>query len=392
MSETLPDGPEINDVRLDLLRIIRARVAQLFSSEAASREDYFLGQEYVEDDKLVECTIVVTFLFPGMLEDVAFWHNKCRIAIRQYPPVIEIEIHRMLPCRLWDELRYLNRGDLFVIGYIAALMPAINRKLLDNRYLSGHPLSRTFFLLDALAIQVVVEGERLSLRWPISVGPFPPSAALAPGCDQTYLRDFIDAMHSLLKYDYDDCIRRVITSAECFFTHKSWNAGTPPSGLKYIGWLISGVKNLISRKSWSANAPLRTFRRILEHNVDPSAIAGQVIIHNLKIVYGVRNKIVHRGFRMSMTSGVFCHKAISTLKYLIYRYSGDPVASQYVYQLEMQFLALQGLLGVNYNLDHIGRRVAEPLVGIPRIERPEDLENHMFNSLRITASDRSAIL
>ena len=285
-----PDGQEVElgDLRRRLLRVLIGR-AKLLRESQPPPENYFVGQEYVEDGDRIDCSITVAFIYPGLIDSTEFWYRKNRIVFRQHPPLLTIEIHRQIPGRLWDDLRLFARGQQYIVGYVNAVMPAVNRRLLDNRYLSGQPLSRTFFLLEALGLAVTHENDDVSLRWPISVAPFPPSAQLSAGRDEAYLRDFVDAIHSYLRNDFDGCIRRLVTSVETFFSHRQWRATEGSS----------------------------TFTRILGDNVRTNTLAGQVIVENLKIIYKVRNRIVHGGFRMSPSSDLFCDKAIATVRSLL---------------------------------------------------------------------------
>lgn len=354
---------ELKDLRCRLLRALIGRAKRLRLSQPPP-ENYFIGQEYVEDNNRIKCTITVSFIYPGLIHSTEFWHRKNRIVFQQHPPLLTIEIHREISGRLWDDLRLFTRGQQFIIGYVNAVMPAINRRLLDNRYLSGQPLSRTFFLLEAVGLFVTHGNKTLSLHWPVSISPFPRSAQLAPGRDETYLRDFIDAIHAYLKNDFDDCIRRLVTAAETFFKHRQWTATEGPN----------------------------TFKRILDSNVKTDVLAGQVIVQNLKCVYQVRNKIAHRGFRMSPSSSIFCDKAVATVRYLIQGYSGDLAISKYAFSLGMQLLMLQNVLGNLNDLDDIERScVLEGDTG-PLVQNPSELDDFMFNSLRFTPQDRSSIL
>ncbi len=183
-------------------------------------------------------------------------------------------------------------------------------------------------MLEAVSITVAHDGAHVRLGWPVSVQPFPRSEELAPGRDEPYLRDFVDAIHSYFRSDFEDCIRRVITSVETFFAYLDWKAACRPN----------------------------TFRRILDNNVERNSLGGQVVTANLKYTYKVRNEIVHGGFRMKSTSGMFCDKAIATVRYLIQRYSGDPAVIRDAFSHGMQFGLLQNMVGQNQDLDEIERR------------------------------------
>lgn len=355
---------DLDNLRRRFLRVLLNHAKSLRLSQPLP-ESYFGGQEYVEDANRVNCTISIAFIYPALIKSVEFWHRKSRLVFRQIPPLLFIYIQRKISERLWDDLRLFSRGEQFIIGYLSRLMPVINRRLLDNRYLNGEPLSRTFSLLDAIGIRVTCGKYTVSLNWPISVVPFHRTVELAPGRTEMYLRDLVDAMQSFLSNDFDECVRRLVTSTETFFLHLGWKAATKPN----------------------------TFRRILDCNVDTSGLAGQVIVQNLKFIYKVRNKIVHRGFRMSPSSGLFCDKAIGSATYLIQMHSGDETVSRYASSLRMQLLKAQGVLGGPFDLDEIEKRECSGNCNdCQPIQTATDFNRFIFNSLRITEQDMSSIL
>jgi hypothetical protein len=324
---------------------------------------YYVGQEYVEDSTKLDCEILVGFNFPATIERAGFWFRKSRIIIEQQRSVLEIHIYRKISGRLWDDIKYLRRGDGFIVGYVNAIMPTINRLLLDNRYLSGQLLSRTFFLQEAIGIILIHGNQQIQIPWPVSIAPFPPAAKLASRMGETYLRDFIDAMHCYFKNDFDDCIRRIITSTENFFESLRWKAKTGPN----------------------------SFRQILDDNIDSTIFDNQVIMENLKSIYGVRNKIVHQGFRMSASSALFCDKAVSTLKYLLHRHVKDAQISRYVHTLGLQFVGLQSMTGNMINLDQLEKANPSSHDHVMPIDNISDFNRWMFTTLRFTSQDKASI-
>jgi hypothetical protein len=160
------------------------------------------------------------------------------------------------------------------------------------------------------------------------------------------------------------------------------------------GWSVrqslwARALNMILPLRWRAH---RSFRKLLYDNLDTSKISNEVMLENLQYVYTIRNRIVHRGYRMSINSGLFCDKAICSLYYLIYRHSGDRTLSHYVYTLNYQFTALKGFLGEMYDLDAIERRELKlKTTERPVINNPSDLETFMFTALRFTEADKRSL-
>jgi hypothetical protein len=281
---------------------------------------------------------------------------------------------------LWNDLKYIGAGpcERFIVAYLAAYMPRINRFLLDNRYDNGHLLSRTFTILDATTVCVIVGTELVWINWPISFSNFPPSAAIAHQVNALYVRDFIDAMASYFRGEFDDCIRRVITSVENFFQSKNWTTQVIRNGF----W-----RALLGLKHRTRSVK---FRRILLNNLELNTLFGEVVNSNMRLIYGTRNRIVHHGLRLGTSSGLFCDKAISTAYYLMYHYCGDPLIRRYLYTLNMQFTMLKSVLGTLYNLDAIERSKGFVTQG-PVIETPQDMDRFMFESLRFDNRDKQSI-
>ena len=345
---------------------------------------FYVGQPYVEDKRKVACIISANFVFPAQIEPFEFWLYGAHVMVVQHGHILHVQIHRRMAQQLWDDVRLQIPFKVkFLIGYLASYMPAINRRLIDNRYYEGHLLSRTFAMFEAAGVGVSVQGRHLPLSWPISFLPFPPSAALAKNVRAPYVYDFVDSIKAYFTSDFDDCIRRLVTSAENLFEARGWKTRAVPKTL------FRALLRLLGFKSKKAS---NSFRRILTEYVNDGSLAGEVVNENMEVIYTVRNKIVHIGFRMSTTSSQFCDKAIATLKYMIARYCEDPVISRYVNTLYMQFKMQCSELGEMYNLDVIEkRRKNDGNSEAPVIDSAAALDSFMFQALRFTDLDKLSI-
>lgn len=365
--------------RRNIFAILRKRMAKIrFDNLPRS---YYNGQEYIEDARRTKCLITAETIFPGQIPTYEFWLNGARVSVSQRGNVLVIEIYKTISQRLWDDLRLISHGERFIIGYIASYLPRINRYLLDQRYISGHLLVRTFSIVELFGIRVVCQGRMVLVRWPVSFPPFPPNATLAPEMNEIYIRDYIDACSSYFRNDYDDCLRRIVTSAENFFRARNWMSRRESILRRIIRILKRGKK-----------PNPNSFRRVMADNLPLHLISGEIMNENMKHIYGVRNKIVHDGFRMSTSSGIFCSKALATLKYMLLRNSGNTQTSNYIHHLHMQFMMQCGVFGENNNIDMIEkmmRRKTAP--GAPIIDSPETLETTMFSALRFDLRDKNSI-
>jgi len=377
------DNPALLAARKQIFAALLNRIAYLHINRLPPKS-FYVGEPYVKDKRKVMSILTANFIFPGTILPFEFWLHGAHVFGYQYGNVLHIQIHRRISQQLWDDVRLrIPFKEKFIIGYLAPCMPTINRRLLDNRYYEGHLLSRTFAIFEARVVSLSVNNRRMQLSWPISFAPFPPSANIARTIRARSVDHLIDAMDSYFTSDFDDCIRRIVTSTETFFEERCWSA-TPfrntlfRSFLRFLGLRVKERSN--------------TFRHILSDNVDKRRLSGQVINDNMQFIYTVRNRIVHGGFRMSTSSEVFCDKAIATLKYLIAGYCHNDVMSRYVNTLYMQFKMQCGEFGEQYNLDLIEKRqtrVAHNSAAV--IDSPAAMNRFMYSALRFTERDKFSI-
>jgi hypothetical protein len=374
----MDDSDASSKARKLLFSILIRRIRQLHFSQPPP-SSFYAGQAYVEDTKATDCMIGAQFIFPRQIPRFEFLAHGARVVGDQHENILVIKIYRRIPQRLWEHLKYIGVGERFIVGYLASYLPKINRALLDNRYNQGHLLSRTFAIFEATQIVVIAGTELVVMNWPIAIGPFPPSAAIASTINALFVRDLIDAMGLYFRGEFDDCIRRLITSAENLSRTNGWMTKSIPNGYWRTLFCLKPRTKPVS------------FRNALRENLKLAQLSGEVINENMQIMYSIRNKIVHGGFRMSSSSEVFCSKAIATVKYLIQRYSGDLQISRYVYTLHAQFTMQCLAFGSEYNLDIIKRRKRSPTKASKVINTPADMERFMFESLRYNSRDRQSI-
>jgi hypothetical protein len=368
---------ELTATRQNLFETLLRRLRQLHSSQPPP-VSFYLGKPYVEDKNTVECMIGANFVNIGVVRPFEFWKNGARIVGNQHQNVLVIRIYRRISRQLWDDLKYLKQGERFIVGYLAACMPRINRALIDARYDQGHLLLRTFAIFEATKICVIVGSELVWINWPIAFAAFPPSAAIASRADALFVRDLIDAMGSYFRGEFDDCVRRLITSTENLIEINGWNVQTIPNC-----W----IRNILRLKPRRARF---SFRQSLKRNLKLTMISGEVIYENMCTIYSTRNKIVHAGFRMSTSSALFCSKAIGTVYYLIYRYSGNRTISHYAYTLHAQFRLQCNALG-ELDLDQIKKLFGAERPEMRVIDSDEAMERAMFSDLRYTDRDKHSI-
>ncbi len=376
------DDPALLAARRQIFAALLNRLAQLHIDRAVPAS-FSRGEPYVEDKRKIACTITANFIFPGYISPFDFWLYGAHVIGTQHGNILHIQVDRRISQQLWDDVRLkIPFKEKFIIGYLASYMPTINRLLLDNRYYEGHLLSRTYAIFEAVRVSLTANDRRMQLNWPISFAPFPPSAKIAQNVKEPYVHDFVDSINSYFTSDFDDCIRRIVTSAENFFETRGWRAKPLPETL---------LQKLLGLLGLKSNSRPNAFRRVLSDNIDTKKLSGEVINENIQFIYTIRNRIVHRGFRMSTSSGLFCDKAIATLKYLINGYCGNAAISRYVDTLYMQFKMQCSEFGELYNLDVIEKMRSHATSDGPAIDSAAAFNKFMFGALRFTERDRHSI-
>jgi hypothetical protein len=368
-------------------RLVGVLKGQVLASWRASRlaefpKSYYIGQEYVECATKIRCRIEALFVYAGAIASVRFWHNKSEVTLEQTGPFLRVTITRAIPKRLWDDLRLGVQATphLFVAAYLNAMLPEVNRRLLAVRHDQGHLLSRTFHCTEAVELLLRFGKDALRLHWPQPVTAFAPTAQLAPTIKQLYVRELIDAMHAVLRGELDECVRRLITSAEDFFRARGWHL-SQRSGL---------FNRLLVTLRLRSKSKRNSFRQSLSFNVDASSLPGSVLVPNMLAVYEVRNRIVHAGLRLHPSAKTFCYKAISTLRHIIDHNCGDATVAKFVYLLEHQLSLLLNHAGAGFNLDDIAKYM--PSQRAPaRPTELKDLNEVLFNALRFTERDLASV-
>jgi hypothetical protein len=379
MQQTQVDAA-LTEQRRTLLAVILARMYRLrFGGPPPPR--FVQGEYYVEDPNVVKCQIICLATFSGHITTFEFWLNGAKVTVSQYGASLIVQIRKNISERLWDDIRWFRHREDHIIRYLRSYMPVINRNILDQRYLAGHLLNRTISMLDLHSVVVIVKEKSFRIRWPVSILPFLPNSNPAPEVGVIYVRDFIDACHSFFRNDYDDCIRRIITSAENFFFAMKW-VGRPET-CRDIAWRVVRRRKRPNPKS---------FRRILAHNLPRGRISEEVVHDNMEFIYTVRNRIVHDGFRMSTSCAMFCSKSIGTLNYLLGWYCRNEKISRYVHHLHMQFRMQSGMLGEYRDLDEIKRmNQRHDATSKKPIDSDAEFNHAMFSDLRFAPRDKASI-
>ncbi len=330
-----------------------------------------MGQEYIKNGSQIDTSIKINCYSPALLEDFDFYLYNNKICVNQIGGELQIKFNKKISNKLLNDVKK-HKGERFVIGYISKILPKVNQEILKQRYENGHFLIRSFSIMDIYKIIITRHrsGEEIVLNWPVSIDNFPPSKKLAKEKNEIFIKDLIDAGNLYFNGNYDDCIRKVITSIENSF--RFYN-------------LKGKRKSLFFRNN--------KFNNIIKNNINGKDIGQKVIASNLIFIYKIRCKIVHDKFRIKYNNGWICKKGIGTLFYL-YQFldRNNKQILDYIHSLQTQFLMLDMFCqGTNLEdvekLENSGDKEKENI-----INTPEEIDKFMFSGLEISRDEQLRIL
>jgi len=334
-------------------------------------ESYCVGQEYIEDSLQIDTLIKINCYSPALLEDFDFYLYNNKIYVNQIGGELQIKFNKKISNKLLNDIKK-HKGECFIIGYISKILPKVNHEILKQRYENGHFLIRSFSILDIYKIVIIRlrSREEIILNWPVSIDNFPPSMKLVKEKNEIFIKDLIDAGNLYFNGNYDDCIRKIITSVENSF--RFYN-------------LKGKRKSLFFHNN--------KFNNIIKNNISGKDISQKVIASNLIFIYKIRCKIVHDKFRIKYNNGWICKKGIGTLFYL-YQFlnKDDKQFLDYVLSLQQQFLMLDMFCqGINLeDVEKLENRDNKERENI--LNTHEEINKFMFSGLKINSDEQLKIL
>jgi hypothetical protein len=349
------------------------------------KKGYYVGQEYVEDKDRISMRFDVQFYSPAELQSFDFYYKKKRISGSQEGRYLTVSFIEKLPRKLLDDIAENRKNaQQYVYGYLALPISRVNQEMLRQRYSLGHFLVSTFSFFDVASITLTNIDENptdevISMPWPPIFSAPPHSEMCNP---ETFIRDYIDSWNDYFKGDFDNCIRKLITSVENFFDFKKLNVKK-----KHPWW------HLYARLT--AHKP--SFKDILNNLRKKSRFIGhEVVSMNLLFLYRVRNSITHGSLRIHQENGWwFCGKALETVQYFYQFLDGGDEHSNGAYAFRIS--AFASLLsyqtrGVTVEKSELlGKKISDEKLKDRTIQTDEDMNNFKFNNLRFTEDEKIII-
>lgn len=332
---------------------------------------YSMGEEYFKNSTKIKVALQYFFNTYAIVNSFEFETEDGIVKTYQTNNgFYVVEIQRKIPEKLFDDIEdYNEKVRKYLCGYLDKVLPKVNEGLWKQRYLEGHVLITICSMMQLRAISVTEQidtnnslTKSISIDW--SITPFPPAVKLASKQDVIYLRDLLDAMTLYFSNDFDECVRKLITSLENFFHYCC-----------YTGNFKKKLEQALEMK----NHPKQWHQYI------------KIWKKNIHFLYEVRNGIVHNDFRMNFSDELICRRGIGTVQYIFNSFVQSEERRRYVFSLTQQFVALRIELS-GMHLDYLENRYGkEPVEGVNIAKAGESeaefIDRIMFTGLEIEDKD-----
>jgi len=357
-------------------------------------DSYYSGQDYVEDTSRTSMRFDIQLYSPAELLPFDFFYKKRKITGIQEGRYLNVSFTEKLPRKLIDDIAWNRRNaQRYVYGYIAIPLARVNQEMLRQRYSLGHFLANTFSFFDIASITLTnidetPTDEVIAIPWP-PVFSAPPHSHFTKSESssepEVFVKDYIDAWNDFFRGDYDNCVRKLITSVENSFSFYKLNQKN-----KYPWWKL--IARLRYRKP--------SFKQILLNLKANSKFLGhEVVSDNLLFLYQVRNKITHGSLRIHQENGWwFCGKGLETLQYLYQFLDGGSEDSYGAYTFRTYGFAnrlFHQTRGTTVEKDESrGKFMGSNPEDMEKfvIKNDQDMNEFKFNGLRISKDEQSKIL
>ncbi|MEO8820132.1 MAG: hypothetical protein ABI267_01465 [Ginsengibacter sp.] len=330
-------------------------------------ESYTVGEEFFLDpsqiDVEIDCLCICTVNYSPFEFDSKDYKVKCFLNNGMF----NIKICREISEKLFNTLNQRN-NYAFIIAYINKVLPKVNEKILEQKYLNAHLLGTSYSMvnMNVIILKRVKDGMTKIMKWPFLIPPFPKAQEYAVNTIHIFIRDFIESATCFFSKNYDESIRKSITAIDNYFHN-----------INFKGKFKSKIKLLLRKENYLPN--WEPYLGILEHNV--------------YFIYEIRNEIVHDRLRLSASNSMVCDKAFGTLWYLFRNFLNDDNTNYLIYYTRFQFLMIQSVVE-GKDLDVLKRRYEEHehIKEEDVIHDFQRFEESIFNSLRINEDEKQAIL
>lgn len=313
-----------------------------------------IGDEYIDDKNRIYVTIVyfLNYSVTNINFKTELDNNPIAGGWGQNTDSFIIKYERKISEKLFNNLtKGVNNLDKnLIFGYFNAILPKINEEIFKLKYLSGHILCRPVSKFDVSQTVIIknTTNEHVNIGGAYKIDNSTLPLSLKEENNHIFIRDYIDAMTSFLFNNYDDCIRKIITSLENFFLQNKF-------GNTFVMNLKKLTKGDYSPPEWKIYMP--------------------ILYDNMFFIFKVRNKVIHENLRVNYDALWFevCGKAIDTLQYLYQNSFNHDIGWKYFVRMSMQFHILIDSSRI-MNLDELEKLKAIDKKDVKILDVPPELK------------------
>lgn len=315
---------KINTLEMKMWKIIKHIVSGIIYklSDSSKLPGYFDPEKYVKDKSQINICFQVYFSSTATIKDKNIDANGVKVYLEQNETSFRIRFQKEISNKLFKDLVYAKFGQQWILEYISEMIPYVNREILEQRYKYAYYLLKTFTIIDIVQVRLIDENTNqvYIISGPPGIGEIPlPEIAKNLHTIHIYFRDFVDGVNSYFNANYEDAIRKFITSVENFTRYH-------------------GIKRKTKQKSEFIDSIKQNINYVCSmHNRNA---ADDIIETYLK-----RNEIVHEGKRIDPLEGqAVCKKAIHAILDVYKQFGDEKGPKEYANTLELQWVANESFL------------------------------------------------
>lgn len=307
-------------------------------------DSYTVGEEYFNHSCLISVKFELIFRTSAEILDSTILFEEQEASITNHGDHLMLMLNRDVPEKLFAAwYKGESSAARWVMGYIEPAMLPFNQELQSQRHNFGNPFIRSFSIFDILQIRIVDTernlGVKVSPPGPVPNFPFfeiPPTEFL----ERVYMKDFIDAYYAFFSYNFEESLRKVITSLECFFKYHALEySHSKKPRFPFFNSLLNKRK-------------VRFIKLVQAHIISRCELSQKQVSSELIKAYKIRNSIVHDG--QHYTSSDLQKISFDALHFLMdaYKFYEDDVPlNQFASAMESQFLLQRDLIGQGVTMD-----------------------------------------
>ncbi len=357
---------------------------------------YYFGKEFAEDKERIKIRITCLFPISTEITGFKFSTDKFEGVVYQQDSDLYLEIERLVSKKFCDAIFSSKECNVFLLNYIFQALFTFNDAIINQRYLHGNILLRTCSIYDLKRIDVFdyQSSMRVTLKLPKPLMRFPPIIPLSARCDNRYIRDFIDSMSCYLNWNNDECIRKIISSLENYFSeYKISKNDKFPFYSRICTWILYTLANImnfqIHLNTNSFNDKLKECLKSDYYLLNWSNYFS-IWLSNIKFIYLLRNKIVHQHLRLKPEDRWICKIGIETLSYIYQSQIIERETVTYINALTMQFKVITNEIEMA-NLDVLSVIFADNKNNNSINPTPEEWDEKIFKGIEIKKADQKKI-